>query len=193
MKKTILFKDGQKKVMECNEEFLNMFRGLGMNILKRYKSRMNVTEDDLQDIDVTIFEAFLSYDEEHCFTTHLFNQIRGKFSNQINKAKTIKRDTSKLTIINLEYNFNNDGDRITTVADIISDGYNIEDDFIENDFISYLMNNLDEFELDMLAANLKRIQFKEICEKYNLKKTTLSNRNWKFKQKLKDLISEYNK
>ena len=72
-------------------------------------------------------------------------------------------------------------------------GVNIEEDFIDKNFITFLMSNLNDFEKDLLQANLKNIAFKDICIKYEMKKTTISNRNWKFKEKIKGLIELYNK
>ena len=102
---------------------------------------------------------------------------------------------SAFQFISLDKSTSNDkGDRETNYGEVVEySDVNIEEDFIDKNFITFLMSNLNDFEKDLLQANLKNIAFKDICIKYEMKKTTISNRNWKFKEKIKGLIELYNK
>ena len=196
MKKKIVLNNGRVLEMEFNEKFVQAFKPLCVKVLKKYKNGNPITEDEFQELDILLYETFLKYDEKHCFTTLLFWEARGYGANKINTAKTKKRDISGFQFISLDKSTsNNKGDKESSYGEIIEySNINIEEDFINNkNFISFLINNLNDFEKDLLQANLKNITFKDICIKYEMKKTTVSNRNWKFKEKIKGLIELYNK
>lgn len=195
IKKKIVLNNGRVFETEFNEKFVQAFKPLCVKVFKKYKNGNPITEDEFQELDILLYEAFLKYDEKHCFTTLLFWEVRGYGANKINAAKTKKRDMSAFQFISLDKSTSNDkGDRETNYGEVVEySDVNIEEDFIDKNFITFLMSNLNDFEKDLLQANLKNIAFKDICIKYEMKKTTISNRNWKFKEKIKGLIELYNK
>ena len=93
--------------------------------------------------------------------------------------------------VNLEYDLG-DGN---TVGSMIPDenSLNFENDIFDRDIIRYIKDNLNEFEMDLLAFNLKYIKATDIIEKYDTTKQNVSNKNARFKVKLRKLIEDYNR
>ncbi len=195
MKKLILVRN-EVKEMEFDENFINTFKPLAVSTFKKYKNGTQMTEDELQDLDVIMYECFLKYNGEYHFTTFLTAAIKNYGMNTINLSKTAKRDSSRFQFVDLDqkYNTNKSEGREMHIYETVGDiNVDIENSYIEYDFIQYLNKHLSEFELDLLSANLNDCTFKEVCLKYGLSKTCVSNRNYKFKERVKNLISIYNK
>ncbi len=195
MKKLILVKNNIVE-MEFNENFINTFKPLAIKVFKKYKNGFQMTDDELQDLDVIMYECFLQYNSKYHFSTLLTAAVRNYGMNIINLSKTGKRDTSKFQLIGLDqkYNINKVSGKEMHVYEIIGDdNVNIEESYVEKDFIQYLNKHLSEFELDLLSANLNNCTFKEVCLKYGLSKTCVANRNYKFKERVRNLINVYNR
>ncbi|MGL5067247.1 MAG: hypothetical protein ACRC6T_05380 [Sarcina sp.] len=176
----------ENKYSPINEEFIERYKKIVVAVSKRYSINHKDVEEDIL---YFILQAFHSYEnQETKFTTWLWQVVQQNYINKINTSKTKKNDSGSFKHISLD---------IESDSDINPrDSFGVEDNEIynlyEKDFIEFIISNLDDFEIDLLQANLKVIQFKDICIKYNLKKNTLSNRNSKFKEKLESLIWKYN-
>ena len=195
MKKLILVKNNIVE-MEFNENFINTFKPLAIKVFKKYKNGFQMTDDELQDLDVIMYECFLQYNSKYHFSTLLTAAVRNYGMNIINLSKTSKRDTSKFQLIGLDqkYDINKVSGKEMHVYEIIGDdNVNIEESYVEKDFMQYLNKHLSEFELDLLSANLNNCTFKEVCLKHGLSKTCVANRNYKFKERVRNLINVYNR
>lgn len=181
-------KEIEGKEQTINEEFLEKYRALVYKVKNKFS--LVLDEDLKQEIDIFILESFHKYNNQDIkFSTWLWNGAELFFKNKINTSKTQKADFSKFIHISLNYKFKDDKPLSEVIADENDDILTL----LDREFIKYIMSKLNSFETDLLNANLKVIAFKDICEKYDMKKSTVSNKNNKFKDKLKILIESYNK
>ena len=189
MKKRILRSNGKTEVMDF-EMVMESYKNLVAKIAKRYKG-LDITEDDMQEGYLGLWKAFTTYDEKHCFSTHLTWKLKERFQHLKSAEVSSKRDTREKTFVNLEYDLG-DGN---TVGSMIPDenSSNFENDIFDRDIIRYIKDNLNEFEMDLLAFNLKYIKATDIIEKYDTTKQNVSNKNARFKVKLRKLIEDYNR
>ena len=189
MKKLIVMSNNEVKEMDF-EETMEQYKGLIIRIAKRYKG-INLTEDDMQEGYLGLWKAFTTYDEKHCFSTHLTWKLKERFQHLKSAEVSGKRDKREKTFVNLEYDLG-DGN---TVGNMIPDenSSKFENDIFDRDIIRYIKDNLNEFEMDLLAFNLKYIKATDIIEKYDTTKQNVSNKNARFKVKLRKLIEDYNR
>ena len=195
MKKRIVFGDGTIRLMECDEEFLNCFRGQAVKRLKEYKNGGKITEDDYQELDIVIFKTFLSYNEVNCFSTHLEWKLKQYFVHKATNASRKKRDSSKYKMLNLDFDLkNNSGDAENNLHELLADEgtSNLQKDIIDREFIDFLHSNLNEFELKLLAVNLKAMRLVDLAAEQNTSKQNINSKNKRFKKKLLALIEEFN-
>lgn len=177
----------QNKYTALSEEFINNHKKIVVAASKRYSARFNDVEEDMLYL---ILKAFHSYNNQEIkFSSWLYQVVQQYYQNKINMAKTSKNNGSSFKHISLDTE--SDGDM--NPRDIFGDEDNEIQDIYQKEFLEYIISNLNEFDLELLQANLKNVQFKDICEKHNLKKTTVSNRNVVFKEKLESLIWKYNR
>lgn len=187
MTKNILLGNGQVIEMDF-EQVINQFNGLVIKVIKRYRG-INYTEDDMQEGYMALWEAFTTYNETHCFSTHATWRLRKAFAKIVTHETSPVRDKTGKEFINMEFDLG-DGH---CVGDMLEDvTSNFEDSIMEKGFIEYIKNNLTEPEMDLLAYNLGYVKIKDIAEKYSIGKSGVTNRNAKFKIKLEKLIREYN-
>nr|WP_297936456.1 hypothetical protein [uncultured Lachnoclostridium sp.] len=193
MKKLIVMNNGEKRVMEF-EEILNQFRGVALKELLKYKNGGAITEDDLQEMDIVIFKALKSYDEYHCFTTHLTWKLRQYFTHTAVNAKRQKRDTSAVTILNLDMKVSDGkgGNEMDLHEMLTDDAASFEDKLMDQAFIAYIASNLDDFEMKLLAVNLGNMRVIDLADEYNTSKQNINNKNRRFKAKLLQLINDFN-
>lgn len=189
MTKRIIRSNGEVVEMDF-ERVMKEYSGLMVKVAKKYKG-MSLTEDDMQEGYLALLKAFNSYDEETCcFSTHATWKLRERFMHLKAKEIAKKRDIRDKKIVNMEFDLG-DGNMLGDMIEDVNSQF--EQSFIDGEIIRYIKSNLDEFEMDLLAFNLKMIKAKSVVEKYNMTKSAVSNRNSKFKIKLKKLIEDYNR
>ena len=187
MVKNIIKSNGTSVKMDF-EMVMKAYGGLVRKIAKHYKG-IYITEDDMQEGYLALFKAFKTYDEINCFSTHATWIVRQRFQHLKVKEVALKRDLRDKTVISMEFDLG-DGN---TLGEMIEDtNSQFEDSLIDSELIRFIKSNLTEFEIDLLAFNLKYIKAKTIAEKYGMTKQAVSNRNASFKQKIKKLINYYN-
>lgn len=192
MKKLIIINNGENKLMGI-EEVLKNFRGIVITSFKKHKNGGIITEDELQELDIVIFKAFQTYDEEHCFTTHLIWKLKQYITHISTNAKRQKRDTSNYEILNLDMKIGGSkGDKEMELHEMLADSNDFVSSYIDREFIKFIASNLNEFELKLLAINLGNGRIVDLAEEMGTTKQNISNRNRKFKIKLKQLIDEFN-
>lgn len=188
MKKRILKSNGTVEVMDF-EMVVESYKNLVARIAKRYKG-LYITEDDMQEGYLGLWRAFMTYDEEHCFSTHATWKIRQRFHEVKSRELAARRSTMGKTFVNMEFDLG-DGNQ---VGDMIEDkNAQFEEDVLNSDFITYIKTNLNESEMDLLAYNFGYVKAEDLAKKYNIGISGITNRNARFKVKLEKLISDYNK
>lgn len=187
MEKKIVLSNGTVEVMNF-ETVMKKFHGIMVRTIKRYKG-CQFGEDDLQEGYIALWDAFTTYDEVHCFSTHATWKIRGAFAAIKTYELSPIRTTLDKEFINMEFDLG-DGKQ---VGDLIEDtNAQFVDKVMESDFIEFIKANLNEAEMDLLAYNLGYLKIKDIAEKHSIGKSGVTNRNARFKIKLQKLISQYN-
>lgn len=187
MKKMIVRSNGTKVEMDF-ELLMENYGGLVTKIAKKYKG-MDLTQDDIQEGYLGLWNAFRTYNEVNCFSTHATWKVRQRFQHMKTNEVALKRDTREKKFVNMEYDLG-DGN---TAGDMIEDvNARFEDDLIESELLRYIKQNLNEFEMDLLLFNLGHIKAKAIVEKYETTKSNVSNRNARFKEKMQKLIITFN-
>ena len=187
MKKNILLGNGTVEVMDF-EMVMQKFHGIVVRNIKRYRGDQ-FGEDDLQEGHIALWEAFNTYDEVHCFSTHATWKIRGAFAAIKTHESSPVRNKEGKEFINMEFDLG-DGKQIGDMIEDINSQF--EDSIMESSFIDYIKSNLNEAEMDLLAYNLGYMKVKDIAEKYSIGKSGVTNRNAKFKMRLQELIRQYN-
>lgn len=193
MTKTILFSNGTQKEMNI-EEVLTTFRGLSITTFLKARNGANPSEDERQELDIVIFKAFQTYDEEHCFSTHLIWKLRQYLAHTTVNAKRQKRDTTGIEFIDLDFKVRTGRDGTPfEIHELIEDEHaSFENRVMDRDFISFIVSNLDEFEMKLLAVILGNMRIVDLAEEYNTSKQNINGKNRRFKAKLLNLINEYN-
>lgn len=189
MKKSIVMSNNTVVEMSF-EEAMNEFKGLIIRVAKTYKG-MNLTEDDMQEGYLGLWKAFTTYDEKHCFSTHLTWKLKERFQHLKSAEVSMKRYTGDKSFVNMDFDLG-DGNTVgSMIAD--EDSTNFERNVFDRELILYIKSNLSDFEMDLLSFNLKQIKATEIIEKYETTKQNVSNKNARFKVKLRKLIDSYNR
>lgn len=192
MKKLIILDEKKSRIMGI-EEVLNEFRGFAYKTFMARNKKIVMTEDDKQEIDIVIFKTFKTYNEKHCFTTHLVWNIRHYISDLNKYLNSNKRDSSDYEILDLDYEINTDGST-TNLHELISDNTNVEDECISRELIRFLRRNLNKNEKRLLAINLGEISASKVAEEFNMTRQGVSNMNTRFKKKkMLNLMKEFYK
>jgi len=196
MMKTIVKSNGLSERMNF-EQVMVEFKGIITKMIKKYYG-LNVGVIDMEDLMqegyMAMWKAFDTYNEENCFSTHLTWKLRERFTHLTVNATQEKRDSSKYKMINLEFEIDGNGDKNTTIQDVVADEkVNIEKSITESGLIKFIKENLNEFELKLLLVNLGELKLVDLANEMNVTRQNVSQRNKKFKIKLKALIEEYNK
>ena len=91
MKKLIVLKEEQARLMTV-EETMNHFEGMLNKFANKTKNYNNVEgfEDAKQIGYIALIDAFETYDEKHCFSTHLHTKLMHEYSKLHQKTKTDK-------------------------------------------------------------------------------------------------------
>lgn len=191
MKKLIVSNKGSKFM--GIEEVLEEFRGFACKTYLILSKGFVVNEDEKQELDIIIFKAFQTYDEKHCFTTHLVWHIRKYVKQRLSFITTQKRDMSKYQMLNFDYSIDNGDDSNTSLHDLISDdSINVESTCIDIELINFIRSNLKPLELRLLEVNLDKISLKQMAEELNTSRQNVNNMNSRFKKKLLKLMKKFN-
>lgn len=187
MIKLIIRSNGDNKRMEFNE-VMNSYTGLMIKIAKKYKG-FDLTEDDMQECYLALWKAYSDYDEVHCFSTYATTVIAQHFQNLKNYEVAEMRSTIDKKFLNMEYDLG-DGNQLGDM--IADDNCNFEQSIMDKDIIQYVKSNLSEMEMDLLAYNFGYVTGVSLAEKYGVRKSAITNRNARFKIKLRKIIEQYN-
>lgn len=187
MTKNIIFKNGISKEMTF-EEVMVTFKKLVIKIAKKYKG-LRMTEDDIQEGYLALWKAYETYNEIHCFSTHATWVLMSKFAHLVSYETSPVRDTTDKKFVSLDYTFEDGGKVEELISDVNSD---FHQSILDSELLLYIKSNLTDFEIELLAFNTGYITCKYICEKHELSKSCVSNRNARFKVKLRKLIEVYN-
>lgn len=187
MKKLIISK-GKYRLMNI-DEVLEEFRPAAYTLFKKYSKCSNMTEDDIQELDITIFKAFQTYDEKHCFTTHLSWQIRRYITV---KTRTFLKSMNGqgFEIKNLDHIIGED----TALHELIGDDkIDIEFDIIQNDFIRYIKEKSNIVEQGLVDVYLGKMTMSALAKQINRTPQTVCKANSKFKKRLTGLMKRYDR
>lgn len=210
MKKNILLKDGWK-LTECNEWFLNQYRGLAIRTFMKTNSfktsGSQITEDEKQELDIAIFKVFQKYDPDKRikdketgelkpikFSTVLTWWVRSYCHSNISKNTSKKNDSSAFKMQNLDMVFGDGkGEGERSVQEMVEDeSSNIEANYDDKDFLEYLNRRLWKVEQDLLQVALGNKRAIDLAEELGVSKQRISNQQADFKKRLYDVIKSYN-
>lgn len=195
MKKFIVrnSRNGLESRMMGIEEVLEEFRGQAYKKMQEYKKGGIITEDDRQELDIVIFKAFQSYDEKHCFSTHLGWQLRSFLTEYRSYATCQKRNPQKYEFYSLDYTSSADDNKEVEMYGMLADDENvIEAKSIDKDLLRFIVSRLNPTERQLLAVSLGLKDLIEVAREAGTSKQNISNKNKRFKTKLLQLIQEYN-
>lgn len=187
MKKLIISKD-KARLMNI-DEVLEEFRPAAYKLFKKYSKCTDVTEDDIQELDIAIFKAFQSYDEKHCFSTHLTWKVRRYITS---KTRIFLRSMygQGFEIKNLDYVI----DENTALHELISDdSVNIEFDSIQSDLINYIKEKSNIVEQGLVDVYLGEMTMAALAKKINRTPQTVCMASTKFKKRLTGLMKRYDR
>lgn len=187
MIKLIVKSNGENERMEF-KDVMNSYAGLIVKIAKKYKG-LNLTEDDMQECYLALWKAYSNYDEVHCFSTYATVVVGQHFQNLKNYEVAEMRNSIDREILNMEYDLG-DGNQLGDM--IADDNCNFEQSIIDKDIISYVKSQLSDMEMDLLAYNFGYVTGVSLAEKYGVRKSAITNRNARFKIKLRKIIEQYN-
>lgn len=188
MIKLIVKSNGTKVGMNF-EEVINDYTPLVVKIAKKYKG-IYLSEDDMQEGLMSLWKAFSTYDEVHCFSTYATYVVSEDFQNLKNYETAKMRNTMGKQFLNMEYDLG-DGNQLGDM--IADDSSSFEQSILDMDILEYIKSNLSDMEMDLLAYNLGYVKGTSLAQKYGIGKSGISNRNAKFKIKFKQLIEKYNR
>ena len=199
MRKNIVLPNGEVRRMECNEEFLNMYRALAIDTVKKYRKgyTTQLSQDELQELDIDIFKAFMSYDEIHRFSTHLVWKIKSRLGGEITDKKQREKsgnNSSMFKFVDLDYKLEDGkGDSYQTIHDVVADEtVNVSGNFEEEDFFKFISKNLNEIEVDLVEVLIGEKRDIEVAKKFNKSKSRISKIKSDMIKKLQVLVEDYN-
>ncbi len=196
MKKLIILTNGQErqaKEMTIEEVITNYSKLIRRTIITYvgYEVFSNNAENLMQEGNIICWKAFESYDEQHCFSTHLEWQLKGRLQQIVKAKKTKKRDDESFKTVNI--NDSTSFDSTKTYEEYIADeSITFEEEHQSNELIKYLKTQIKEDELDLLSLNLGYTTITELAAKTGKTKASVSYRNKRFKSKLVKIITNYN-
>ena len=186
MKKLIIEPD--KATLMNIDEVLEKYRGLAYRKFKEFMKYSIVSEDDVQELDVLIFKSFQSYDEKHCFSTHLVWKVRGYASNKARMfSKSVYADNE---VINFDYCIEDSHELHEIIPD---NNTNIEFDCVCKDLIRYIKSYSKPIEKDLIDVYLGKRTMGEVSKRNNTTPQYVSRINRNYKDKLHRLIKSYNR
>lgn len=192
MIKNIVTKNGEIFRTEFTEEFLEMYRGLAISVFTTYFKNMQLTEDDKQDLDGIIFEAFVDYNEENKFSTWLTWQVKGYCSARVARSQAKKRNGG-FKVLSFEKTLLETNNFSSTLHGIIASEVDVEGEYIDSELIKFLESKLSGVELKLLAVNLKEIRAIDLADELGTSRQNVNNLNKRFKRRLSALINEFNR
>lgn len=196
MKKLIILTNGQtRQAVEMNfEEVLYKYK----NLIRRtiiecvgFEVFNQNEKDFMQEGNISCWKAYETYDQEHCFSTHLKWNLKGRFQQLVKAKKTQKRDGSAFKYVNIDDTTSFDNTK-TYQEYIPDDSIDIENEFVNKAFMHYLTSQLKNEELDLLYLNLGLTTVTKLAEKTNTSKANISYKNKRFKTKLANILKNYN-
>lgn len=192
MKKLIVLKEEQARLMTV-EETMNHFEGMLNKFANKTKNYNNVEgfEDAKQIGYIALIDAFETYDEKHCFSTHLHTKLMHEYSKLHQKTKTDKYKAKENYVnISLDYTLEDGntlselyGNECKEILQIQQESNFIEDIFNECDeknkvILMYLIDG-EHGDVNVLAKklNMSRQGFHKRMKKLkqNIAEKYLSN------------------
>lgn len=196
MKKLIISTKGEQTVEKemTFEEVLTKFsKQIRRSIINfiGFENFQKNEEELMQQGNIMCWLAFKTYDEKHCFSTHLEWQLKGKLQQLVKAKKAKKRSSEDFSFVNI--NDATSFDSSKTYEEYIPDeSISFTQEYEDSEMMKYLLSQIKEEEKDLLALNLGYITVTELAEKTGTSKANISYKNKRFKAKLVKFLTIYN-
>lgn len=188
--KKILLTDGVVKEMNFEEVFYT-FEGLIHKTARKTNVYGYDYEDVVQEATIGLLNAFDTYDEKNAFIVHAKWQIKKQMTVILSYANAKKRESQKdSNNSSLDEQAFDDSEK--SLHNTLADATNIENEFVESEFLSHIVANLNESEKKTLLVILGDVQNSELAEEEGISRQAITNRIAKLKNKLASLINSYN-
>lgn len=146
-------------------------------------------EDLMQEGYIVLYETFLSYDEIHCFSTHLTWQLRKRFTQLLVAKKAAIRNDENLEIIRFDKKTaDKHNDYYNSVLDIQSESE--FENVLNRIVIESMMSKLDETEKELLNVLMGKISGADLARKNNVTRQNISQQAKKLKNRLRILLKD---
>lgn len=147
-------------------------------------------EDLMQEGYVALWEAFLSYDEVHCFSTHATWQLRKRYTQLLVAKKAKIRNDENLEIIRFDKKAeDNNNDYYNSVVDKQSD---FEESLLTKLAIESVMHLLSDEEKKLMGVLMGLVNGAELARRENVSRQNISQQAKKLKRRLKILLKDVN-
>lgn len=195
MKKSIILGNGNVKFMEFNNEFLNMYRGLAKKTFAEMKKKLisEITEDELQELDIIIYKSFKKYDEIHAFSTLLTWEVKSYTMKNIKNETAKKRSRVDVKIVSLDAEIDEEKGENLIYNLVADNNVNIALETEDSELLKYISNKCNDTEKAILLALLDKISYGQVAKITNKSSGNVTNHKNRLIKKLNLWISNYNK
>lgn len=192
MQKTILFSNGQTKLMTF-ENVHEAFKPMVIKAMKTANSKFvfnAVEEEDFKQIlDLELWRAFEAYDytSGNCFTTYLYPKLLKGIRNATYSRYSQKNQNNGLISMNAAV-----GDDELTLESIFAADDNTSENLEYNELLQIIRKNVEPEEEDALRSLLDRKGFsvQDYADKYGITRQAANQRIVKLKRKLQKVVKE---
>ena len=186
MLKRIVMNNGAK--LMNFQEVMKTYNNLICKLAHKYTNGTDF-EDLMQEGYTTMYESFLSYDEVHCFSTHLTWQLRKKYTQLLVAKKTKMRDESELEIVYFDKRTtDNHNDYYNSVVDMSGEA---EFESVLNKMVvQAMMDKLDDNEKDLLLVLMGKMTGADLARQNNVTRQNVSQQAKKLKNRLRVLLKD---
>lgn len=186
--KTIV-KNNSIEIMDF-EDVMKNYSNMVYKMAHKYTNGQDF-EDLLQEGYVVLYESFLTYDEVHCFSTHLTWQLRKRFTQLLVAKKAAIRNTDDLEIIYFDKKtVDKHNDYYNSVMDYQCD---MEFEQVLNKIvIESAMLKLDNNEKELLNVLMGKITGADLARQNNVTRQNISQQAKKLKKRLRILLKDAN-